>query len=129
MPLFILLGRWAKPTLSVTAFFLFLQGGPVAIEHGLQFHPAAPEGDPTRETVAFAVLMAAEASYIHVKLFHARLRSQLFAIMAGQHFYILRVYYLLGRARFCVGGPCRVAQTQQRRRHCRKHRDRWLQPF
>src|SRR5579862_7133789 len=41
-----------------------------------EFGPAAPQGQPTRKAVAFAILMAAEASDMHVEREHCWISFQ-----------------------------------------------------
>ena len=50
-------------------------GGFVAVDHGLQFHPATPQSDPAREAIALAILVATQARHVHVERFDAWRRS------------------------------------------------------
>src|ERR1035438_234278 len=104
-------------------------GGFVAVDHGLQFHPATPQSDPAGEAIALAILVASQACQMHVERFHTWFLSKPLAVVSGQNFDVHRGDDLRRRPGLGVGRAGCITQGQQRRGHHREHRDRRFQPL
>src|SRR5207248_5788663 len=107
----------------------FNPAGSVSGYHRFEFSPAAPQRYPAGKAVSFAILMATEASHVHVELQHRRIPFQPAWITAGQSFHVDAVDHVGGRPTVGVRGAGGVTQAQQRGGYGRDQGNGRLQAF
>src|SRR5438105_671554 len=78
----------AKALSFTTISLPYLAGGLVAVDHSLEFHPAAPEDEPAWLTIPLAVLMAAEARQRVEKLVDGQLGSDFTVSLDAHNFHV-----------------------------------------
>ena len=86
----------------------------IAIDHCLQARPAAPEGYPTGEAIAFSILMSAQACHMQVEFQDGWLAPQAIAVVVGENLHVIGADDFRGQTLVGVRRAGGVAQLQQR---------------
>src|SRR5215211_6436970 len=92
-------------------------GSEVTVEHGLEFHPAAPEDEPAGMPVTLAVLVAAEPTQGEEELVDRQVITDLAITRQAQDLDVLGGQHRVGAAHPGVVAAARLAQVQERHRH------------
>src|SRR5437764_12892599 len=69
-----------------------------SLDHGAEFLPAAPEGEPAGQSIVLAVEVTAEAGQGKRELFDAEVGAVFFVSPAAEDFHVQRRPHIRGRA-------------------------------
>src|ERR1700677_1105907 len=72
--------------------------GSGAVEHRLQLHPTAPQGEPARETVAFPIHVPAQPGQHHIEFLDAQLLVRAPITPKAKDLFVLRIDHFAGLA-------------------------------